>query len=93
MQKRAKLKVNTRILRKKVRRSSFASKKRCRFSSGEIATSAIDFKNIALLRSFITERGKILPARISGTCARYQRRISNEIKKARSMALLPYTAQ
>ncbi|KKR95877.1 MAG: 30S ribosomal protein S18 [candidate division TM6 bacterium GW2011_GWE2_41_16] len=92
MAKKAKLKISTRLLRKKARRSSYGSAKRCRFSSGEIPTSAIDYKNVALLKSFITERGKILPARISGTCAQYQRKVAREIKKARAMALLPYAS-
>ena len=93
MTKKIKLKISTRMLHKKARRNSFGSKKRCRFSSGEIPQSAIDYKNVALLRTFITERGKILPARISGNTAFYQRLLACEIKKARSMALLPYTAQ
>ena len=50
----------------------------------------IDYKNIELLKSFITERGKIMPRRISNVSARVQRRITEEIKRARNIALLPF---
>lgn len=90
--KRTKLKVSARLLRKKARRNGFGGAKRCRFSSNEIPVSAIDYKNTDLLRSFLTERGKILPSRISGNSAFYQRLVSREIKKARIMALLPYAS-
>jgi small subunit ribosomal protein S18 len=50
----------------------------------------IDYKAIALLRKFISERGKILPRRRTGTCAKYQRPLARAIKQARYMALLPY---
>jgi small subunit ribosomal protein S18 len=50
----------------------------------------IDYKNLDLLRSFITERGKIMPRRISNVSARVQRRITEEIKRARNIALLPF---
>jgi small subunit ribosomal protein S18 len=52
----------------------------------------IDYKDPRLLRSFITERGKIVPRRISGNCAKHQRQISIAIKRARVIALLPYLA-
>jgi small subunit ribosomal protein S18 len=51
----------------------------------------IDYKAIALLRKFISDRGKILPRRRTGTCAKYQRPLAKAIKQARFMALLPYT--
>ena len=51
----------------------------------------IDYKDIARLRRFTSERGKILPRRISGTCAKHQRQLSTAIKRARQIALLPYT--
>ena len=54
--------------------------------------SEIDYKNADFLRKFLTERGKILPSRISGNSTKYQRYVAREIKKARSMALLPYCA-
>jgi len=51
----------------------------------------IDYKNTNLLRDFMTDRGKILPRRATGNCAKHQRRVSEEIKRARFVALLPYT--
>jgi len=52
----------------------------------------IDYKGAAKLRRFITERGKILPRRISGNCAKHQRQVTVAIKRARNIALLPFTA-
>jgi small subunit ribosomal protein S18 len=52
----------------------------------------IDYKNPAALRGFLTERGKIMPRRITGTCARHQRALAVAIKRARNLALLPYVA-
>ena len=53
----------------------------------------IDYKLSEKLRRFITERGKILPRRISGNCAKHQRQLTTAIKRARQMALLPYTSE
>ena len=53
----------------------------------------IEYKDAAKLRKFITERGKILPRRISGTCAKHQRQLTIAIKRARNVALLPFTAE
>ena len=50
----------------------------------------MDFKDERLLSRFLTERGKILPSRLSGTCARHQRQLSRAIKRAREIALIPY---
>jgi small subunit ribosomal protein S18 len=52
---------------------------------------AIDYKNPGMLKRFITERGKMMPRRISGTCAKHQRALSLEIKRARCIALLPFS--
>ncbi len=52
----------------------------------------IDYKDVAKLRRFISERGKILPRRVTGTCARHQRALTVAIKRARHLALLPYTS-
>ena len=93
MIKKSKLKISTRLLRKKTRRSSFNGKKHCRFCSSKEFALGLDYKNSALLRSFLTERGKILPSRISGNCARHQRSLSTSIKQARVVALIPFTAQ
>jgi small subunit ribosomal protein S18 len=56
------------------------------------ATLQIDYKDAKLLRSFLTERGKIIPARISGNSARNQRKLVEAIKRARHLALLPFTS-
>ena len=53
----------------------------------------IDYKDFAKLRRFVTERGKILPRRISGNCAKHQRQVTVAIKRARNIALLPFTAE
>ena len=53
----------------------------------------INYKDVAKLHKFITERGKILPRRISGTCAKHQRQLTIAIKRARNVALLPFTAE
>jgi small subunit ribosomal protein S18 len=56
----------------------------------ESAVRVVDFKDERTLSRFLTERGKILPSRLSGTCARHQRQLSTAIKRARQLALLPY---
>lgn len=70
---------------------AFKRKKKCRFCMEKVA--AIDYKDVGLLRKMITEKGKILPSRITGTCARHQRRLATAIKHARFIALLPYVAE
>ena len=92
MAKKVKLRVSPRLLKKKARRSSFSGSKSCRFASNPELVKLIDYKNADFLKNFLTERGKILPSRISGNSAHYQRMLSREIKKARIMALLRYTA-
>lgn len=52
----------------------------------------IDYKDVAKIKRFVTEKGKILPRRMSGVCAKHQRLLSTAIKRARTMALLPYSA-
>ncbi len=66
-------------------------KKTCRFCENRI--DVIDYKDERLLRKFITERGKIVPRRISGNCAWHQRRLTLAIKRARHLALLPFTGR
>jgi len=66
-------------------------KKVCGFCVDKI--DSIDYKELGRLRKFVTERGKILPRRISGNCAKHQRQLTVAIKRARSVALLPYTAE
>ena len=63
-------------------------KKVCQFCADKSAT--IDYKDTAKLRKFISERGKILPRRITGNCAKHQRALTVEIKRARHMAIMPY---
>ena len=63
-------------------------KKVCYFTQNRI--EHIDFKDVDLLRKFVTDRGKILPRRITGTSAKYQRKLAIAIKRARHMALLPF---
>ncbi|MBR1728119.1 MAG: 30S ribosomal protein S18 [Selenomonadaceae bacterium] len=65
-------------------------RKVCTFCVDKIEN--IDYKDAAKLRRFITERGKILPRRISGNCAKHQRQVTVAIKRARNIALLPFTA-
>ncbi|BCV23864.1 MAG TPA: 30S ribosomal protein S18 [Firmicutes bacterium] len=68
------------------------SKKRvCNFCVDKI--DVIDYKDAGRLRRYITERGKILPRRITGNCARHQRQLTVAIKRARNVALLPFTAE
>ncbi len=64
-------------------------KKVCSFCAEK--SKNIDYKDVAKLKKFITERGKILPRRISGTCAKHQREVTKAIKLARNIALLPFT--
>ena len=67
----------------------FKRRKFCRFTAEKI--KEVDYKDIAVLKDFINENGKIIPARITGTKARYQRQLSVAINRARFLALLPYT--
>jgi len=66
-------------------------RKYCRFTAEGI--EEVDYKDIAILKDFITENGKIIPSRVTGTKARYQRQLTAAIKRARFLALLPYTDQ
>lgn len=67
----------------------FSRKKVCRFCVDK--ELSIDYKDQKTLRNFVTERGKIIPRRILGTCATHQRQLCSAIKKARQIALLPYS--
>lgn len=68
----------------------FKRKKFCRFTVANV--EQIDYKDIETLKDFIQENAKIMPARLTGTKARYQRQLDTAIKRARYLALLPYTA-
>ena len=67
----------------------FHRRKYCRFTAEGI--TEIDYKDVALLRNYIAESGTIVPSRVTGTSAKYQRQLSTAIKRARYLALLPYT--
>jgi small subunit ribosomal protein S18 len=73
---------------RKKRRRIFHRRKVCRFCAD--SSLAIDYKEPKTLGYFTTERGKIIPRRISGTCAKHQRQLNTAIKQARTIALLPY---
>ena len=72
-------------------RSRKPRRKVCNFCVDHV--EQIDYKDINKLRRFTTERGKILPRRISGVCAKHQRKLTLSIKRARAIALLPFTAE
>ena len=72
----------------KKKRRVFHRRKVCRFCADSKIN--IDYKDQKLLKYFITERGKIIPRRISGTCSKHQRVLTHAIKRARTIALLPY---
>ena len=69
----------------------FRRRKYCRFTAEGI--TVIDYKDLELLKGFVTETGKIVPSRITGTKARYQRQLATAIKRSRYLALLPYSDQ
>ena len=72
------------------RRGGMRRKKVCQFCADK--TDNIDYNEVEKLRKYITDRGKILPKRVTGTCAIHQREVTKAIKRARIVALLPYTA-
>jgi small subunit ribosomal protein S18 len=69
----------------------FRRKKFCKFTADEV--EQIDYKDLATLKNYITETGKIVPSRITGTRSFYQRQLAAAVKRARYLALLPYTDQ
>ena len=71
------------------KRYFFRRRKVCRFCADK--DSRIDYKDARGLGNYLTERGKIIPSRITGTCSRHQRQLTTAIKRARTVALLPYT--
>lgn len=80
--------VNPRRKSRGRKRRVFHRRKVCRFCAD--TSLVIDYKDVRTLKYFITERGKIIPRRISGACAKHQRRLTTAIKRARTIALLPY---
>lgn len=67
----------------------FRRRKYCRFTAEGI--TEIDYKDLMTLKNYVTETGKIVPSRITGTSAKYQRKLAVAVKRARALALLPYT--
>jgi len=67
----------------------FRRRKFCRFTADGV--TEIDYKDLATLKNYVTETGKIVPSRITGTKAKYQRQLARAVKRARFLALLPYT--
>ena len=72
------------------KKTFFRRRKVCRFCADKV--EAIDYKDVRMLQQYIVERSKILPRRISGTCAKHQRLVQQAIKRARHLALLPFTS-
>ncbi len=64
-------------------------KKKCTFCSNDI--TYIDYKDVKTIKRYVSDKGKILPKRVTGTCVKHQRMLSKAIKRARQMALIPYT--
>ncbi|HAN41642.1 MAG TPA: 30S ribosomal protein S18 [Candidatus Cloacimonetes bacterium] len=73
------------------RRRRFSRRKYCRFCANK--ELQIDYKNVDMMRQFVSDVGRIDPARITGTCAKHQRKLTTEIKRARQMALIPYVIE
>src|SRR5579862_4348346 len=73
------------------RRPMFRRRKVCKFCADKI--DDINYKDVKLIGPFVPERGKILPRRISGTCAMHQRKLQTAIKRARQLALIPYVTE
>ena len=73
------------------KRRIFTRRKVCRFCADK--SLVIDYKEVKTLRNFLTERGKIIPRRIYGNCAKHQRQLTEAIKRARQIALMPYSGQ
>ncbi|MDV7393806.1 30S ribosomal protein S18 [Arthrospira platensis SPKY1] len=74
-----------------MKKRRFLRKKRCKFTANKV--EFIDYKDVEVLRRHLTEKGKIIPRRITGNSARYQRQLTLAIKRARYMGLLPYEVE
>ena len=78
--------------KKEYQKNDFRRRKKvCYFCENNI--EHVDYKDVALLRKYVSERYKILPRRATGTCAKHQRQVTSAVKIARNIALLPYTAE
>ncbi len=80
-----------RPVRRKKKGRGFRKRKVCRFCLNH--SEWVDYKDVEILSTFITERGKIIPRRISGNCAKHQRQLALAIKRARNIALMPFIAE
>ncbi|MCB1194820.1 30S ribosomal protein S18 [bacterium] len=78
-------------IRSLMKKRRFLRKKRCKFTANKV--EFIDYKDVEVLRRHLTEKGKIIPRRITGNSARYQRQLTLAIKRARYMGLLPYEVE
>ncbi|MCC6145211.1 MAG: 30S ribosomal protein S18 [Candidatus Hydrogenedentes bacterium] len=87
----AKAKTKARAKRRKKRKKKSSRQKVCRLTVDRVVF--IDYKDIGMLKHYVTERGKIIPRRITGASARHQRMLTRAIKQARQIALLPFTAE
>lgn len=76
---------------KPVKRRRFGRRKVCKFCVDKV--DAVDYRDAKRLRTFVTERGKIIPRRISGNCAQHQRQLTTALKRVRTVALVPYVAE
>ncbi|MCK5228266.1 MAG: 30S ribosomal protein S18 [Desulfobulbaceae bacterium] len=75
--------------RRPKRKTTYIRRRACRFCADK--ELVIDYKEVKTLRSFVSERGKIIPRRIFGNCAKHQRQVTEAIKRARQIALMPYS--
>ena len=73
-----------------VKRKRFQKRKSCKFCEDKVV--AIDYKDVKLIKMYVSERGKIIPRRITGSCAKHQRSLTTSIKRARNIALIPFAA-
>jgi small subunit ribosomal protein S18 len=76
---------------KPIKRRRFGRRKVCKFCVDKVPV--VDYRDVKRVRTFVTERGKIIPRRISGNCARHQRQLTTAIKRVRTVALVPVTAE
>lgn len=78
-----------RMLGKAPGRNSFSRRKVCRFCAD--STMSVDYKNPTMLKNYLTDRGKLIPRRITGNCAKHQRTLALAVRRARMIALVPFT--
>ena len=88
---KSRLRAKARKKARKQRKRGFVRRKVCRFCADK--KLLLDYKEAKTLRLFVSETGKVTPRRISGTCAKHQRKLALQIKRARQIALLPYAAK